>query len=126
MTKGAGEPKAVNLLKQQTQKIVHLKNIRNKKPTTAEEPDDLLSVSTYPDIIVHRRMTNEHNLLVVELKKRNSKVDHDHDHSKLKAFTENTEHNSYHYQHGVFIVLDTGQEEPRTPELTWFSEGEME
>jgi hypothetical protein len=126
-TKGKGEPKAVYLLKEQTQKTLYLlKNKRKKRLSPHDETDDLLAVSTYPDIIVHRRMTNDYNLLVVELKKRNSKVDHDHDRSKLKAFSENTKRNSYHYRYGVFILLDTGREELRRPELAWFSEGENE
>lgn len=88
--------------------------------------DDLLAISTYPDIIVHRRMTNAENLLIMEVKKKNSRVGHDHDHEKLKAFTELGKRNSYYYQFGVFILLETGTEKPKKPELTWFVRGQKE
>lgn len=85
--------------------------------------DDLLAVSTYPDIIVHRRRTNDKNLLVVEVKKENSQVDHGHDHRKLAAFTDTTGNNSYHYSYGVFILLHTGMNKTKRPQLKWFANG---
>jgi hypothetical protein len=112
-TAGAQAPKRVNLLRGKT---------RNALAAALTE-DDRLGVSTYPDIIVHRRMTNEENLLVVEVKKENSQVGHGHDRSKLEAFTENTDQNSYHFKYGVFIVFQTGRRPPRKPMLTWFVEG---
>jgi len=89
----------------------------------SKDEDDLLSISAYPDIIVHIRETNEENLLVVEMKKKNSKVAKDYDYRKLRAYTEISEDNKYHYQYGVFILLETGSNEPKEPELIWFSEG---
>lgn len=89
----------------------------------SKDEDDLLSISAYPDIIVHIRETNETNLLVVEMKKENSKVAKDYDYRKLRAYTEISEDNKYHYQYGVFILLETGNNEPKEPELIWFSEG---
>jgi hypothetical protein len=97
-----------------------------KKIAPSLETDDLLAVSAYPDIIVHRRLTHNENLLVVEIKKRSSKVDRDHDYKKLRAFTENSERNSYHFRYGVFLLLDTDCDKPRKPELAWFVEGEEE
>ncbi len=89
----------------------------------SKDEDDLLSISAYPDIIVHLRETNDKNLLVVEMKKKNSKVTKDYDYRKLRAYTEMSKDNKYHYQHGVFILLETGSNEPQQPELVWFSEG---
>ncbi len=88
-----------------------------------QDEDDLLAVSTYPDIIVHKRKTNEDNLLVIEVKKQNSKIAKDYDYEKLRAFTEISKDNQYHYDFGVFIMLGTGNERPQKPELTWFVEG---
>ena len=48
--------------------------------------NDVEAVTVFPDIIVHRRGTNEHNLLVVEMKKASSTVSPDYDMEKLKAF----------------------------------------
>lgn len=80
----------------------------------------------YPDIIVHCRETDAENLLVAEVKKKNSRVAATHDFNKLKAFTENTENNAYHYEYGVFILLHTGSKELKQPELTWFTKGSKE
>lgn len=48
--------------------------------------DDLEAVTVFPDIIVHRRGTNEHNLLAIEMKKGSSTIRPDYDFEKLKAF----------------------------------------
>jgi hypothetical protein len=88
--------------------------------------DDLLTVSTYPDIIVHRRLTNAENFLVIEVKKSSSRVNHTFDHAKLMAFTDNAEGKPYHYKYGVFILLDTKTETPKKPKLTWFISGKLE
>ncbi len=88
-----------------------------------KDEEDLLAISTYPDIIVHLRETNDKNLLVIEVKKKNSRVTRDHDYKKLKAFTEINGDNPYHYQYGAFILLETENEELQKPEITWFAEG---
>ncbi len=44
------------------------------------------AITVFPDIIVHRRGNNDHNLLVVEMKKAASNGDFDYDYEKLKAF----------------------------------------
>ena len=87
--------------------------------------DELISISTYPDIIVHRRGSNAENLLVIEVKKQNSSIRHDHDVEKLSAFTDH-EANQYRYKYGVFILLDTRKQIPETPMLQWFVEGARE
>lgn len=105
-------------------KILALKDRRDKEPLDLKDEDQLQEISTYPDIIIHRRNTNAENLLIIEIKKKNSKVAHDFDFQKLMAFTENSESSfSYHYKHGLFILLETGMEKPQKPELTWFAEG---
>jgi len=88
--------------------------------------DDLLTVSTYPDIIVHRRLTNAENFLVIEVKKSTSQVKHAFDHAKLMAFTDSADGQPYHYKYGVFILLDTKTDSPKKPKLTWFINGKLE
>lgn len=44
------------------------------------------AVTVFPDIIVHRRGTNDHNLLVVEMKKGSAPGGFDYDYGKLRAF----------------------------------------
>lgn len=48
--------------------------------------DDVEAVTVFPDIIIHRRGTNDHNLLAIEMKKESSTVPSDYDIEKLKAF----------------------------------------
>lgn len=48
--------------------------------------DDIEAVTVFPDIIIHRRGTKEHNLLAIEMKKGSSTIPPDYDIEKLKAF----------------------------------------
>ncbi len=105
-------------------------NIKSKGIIIKPEPKSIISlrgerISTFPDIIVHRRMRNDENLLIVEVKKRKARASCENDFRKLKAFTENTERNSYHFKYGVFILLNTGNEKPQKTEVTWFREGRI-
>ena len=89
----------------------------------ARKVADISVVSAYPDIIVHRRLTNESNLLVIEVKKKNSRVDHEYDRKKLRAFTEKNGPNPYYYRYGVFLVFETRHKSPRRPAPQWFVAG---
>src|SRR3972149_6618027 len=84
---GPGASKILNVLRDEWQTRI--------RAGSEMEEDDLLAISTYPDIIVHRRLTNTENLLVIEVKKRNSKVGHNHDHKKLAVFTDTSDQNMY-------------------------------
>lgn len=75
-------------------------------PAKQKPTDDLDARTVYPDIIVHRRDTNE-NLLVVEIKKSNNPDDGSFDRRKLKAFK-----CQLRYQHALFVKFKVG-----TPDL---------
>jgi len=60
--------------------------------------------TVFPDIVVHRRNTQSENVLVIEIKKSDSKRSHDKDIEKLKAFT----CPPYAYQIGLFLVVGVG------------------
>jgi hypothetical protein len=82
-----------------------------------EEPVNSRKASTvYPDIIVHRRDTDD-NLLVVEIKKveNSSPQSDERDRDKLRAFVGRP----YDYQHGLFLKLSASEE----PRLEWFPHG---
>lgn len=72
----------------------------------------------FPDIIIHKRETNQKNHLVVEMKKKNSyhKLK-EYDFIKLKAFTK-----QYRYNLGIFLELKTGDEYGLS-ELRYFQNG---
>ena len=61
----------------------------------------------YPDIIIHKRGTNKHNLLVIEAKKNSG--DSTFDQEKLIALCEEKGRNHYKYQLGVSLILSNGE-----------------
>ena len=64
--------------------------------------NDTEAITVFPDIIVHKRGTDE-NLLVIEMKKTTSKkTDTTYDLGKLKAFK-----SQLGYQFAIFIKLQT-------------------
>ncbi|HPL68369.1 MAG TPA: hypothetical protein PLG94_17670 [Smithellaceae bacterium] len=63
-------------------------------------PCDLEAKTVFPDIIVHRRMTDQ-NLIVMEVIK-STGPEATKDIEKLKSFTGNPE---YRYKHGMFLKL---------------------
>lgn len=64
---------------------------------------DLDAKTVFPDIIVHKRGTDESNLMVLEVKKTNARTSEEQrDKWKLEAFTGQ----EYRYQIGLFLLLD--------------------
>lgn len=63
--------------------------------------DDTHATTVFPDIIVHRRCTDQ-NLLVIEMKKTTSSENNDYDKRKLRAFRK-----QLGYCYAVFIKLKT-------------------
>jgi hypothetical protein len=74
--------------------------------------DDTDGISVFPDIIVHKRITDE-NLLVIEVKKSTSRRSSDFDKQKLLAFKE-----ELNYQHALFLQVTTGKNE-LSAKLEW-------
>lgn len=68
--------------------------------------NDLEAITVYPDIIVHKRNTDD-NLLVIEMKKTSSQEDDDYDLRKLDAFKRQL---GYHYC--LFVKVETGVRQP--------------
>ncbi len=80
--------------------------------------DDIDATTVFPDIIVHRRDTDD-NLLVIEVKK-TGQVGTGHDKKKLEAYMRSHKEGGLGYAHGVHVVLNVGQGEPK---LQWFAAG---
>lgn len=112
--RGKGEPKYLNMIREQAP--------YKKREIRADNFDTLIEVSTYPDIIVHRRLTNKKNLIVIEVKKNNSSVTEDFDLIKLRAFTSKNDENNYKYRFGVFIKLSIKNPSSK-PVIKWFQDG---
>lgn len=82
---------------------------------------DVPSDAVYPDIIVHRRGTNDDNLLVIEVKKRDSR--HGFDETKLGEFTKSLTEDGLGYRWGLHLILQSNEQEE--PSLKWFVQGEQ-
>jgi len=83
------------------------------------EANDLEARTVYPDIIVHKRRTDEENLLVIEIKKhrRSTRSGIKKDIEKLKCFTGV----NFKYDHGLLLVFDV--DEKRVHDVKHFSSG---
>ncbi|MEX0781879.1 MAG: hypothetical protein WD557_04455 [Dehalococcoidia bacterium] len=86
-------------------------------PKDPVPPTDLDARTVYPDIIVHKRRTQE-NLLVIEVKKATG-GDEDADHCKLRHFTDPT--GAYRYAWGLHLILPKKPDGTLSP--TWFKDG---
>jgi hypothetical protein len=90
------------------------KSVETKKLEGIREcEEDRKRDTVYPDIIVHERNT-KHNLLVIELKKNDSKCQCDI--RKLELFT--NVKGEFGYTLGLFIQFDDSQSK-----LKWFKDG---
>jgi hypothetical protein len=76
--------------------------------------DELDAVTVFPDIIVHKRGSQDQNLLVIEMKKASSSVDHKYDIEKLSAFK-----NQLKYCFAVHVVIGFRKDGQFTREINW-------
>jgi hypothetical protein len=115
--KGKNKPKYLRIITEEAIK-------ENNRLIKGGDFDSVIEVSTYPDIIVHRRLRNDENFIVIEVKKDNSRLSEDFDLMKLRAFTENSDENDYKYRYGVFIIIPI-EDQSRDPEIRWFVNGKQ-
>lgn len=98
--------KAISILKAELQNFGLL---RDKEASDLEK--EFTNRAVFPDIIIHKRGTNKHNLCILELKKSTSVVDYNYDFIKLRSYTSNHYDNNLVYQLGVFVEAVTDNEE---------------
>lgn len=96
--RGEGGRKRISILKQDLEGKGLLKD-----KEISEIDTDYADRSVFPDIIVHKRGTNDYNLCIVEVKKSTSTVSSEYDEIKLKAYTTDSYGNDLKYSIGVFI-----------------------
>jgi len=80
---------------------------------TCRSSDNNNGSPVLPDIIIHKRMTNE-NYIVIEVKKTTNPETDDCDKQKLLAFR-----NELGYTHGLFIRFKTGCEDIKVEYKKW-------
>ena len=95
--------KAISILKEELQQFGLL---RVKEASDLEK--EFTNRAVFPDIIIHRRGTNENNLCILEIKKSTSSVNYNYDFIKLRSYTSNHYDNNLKYQLGIFVegVID--------------------
>lgn len=80
--------------------------------------DDTKGITVFPDIIVHKRMSEE-NLLVIEVKKTTNTEPDAFDINKLTAFKKELQ-----YKHALFLRLKAGTDGTGVKESKWVCEYE--
>ena len=107
--------KYIIALYEELEKLVKLKE--------SDENKKFLERKVFPDIIIHKRGSNE-NLLILEIKKENNN-DKDYDRLKLEKYTSSDGKNDLNYHLGAFIIFETGKEEmPHS--IEWYKNGTKE
>jgi hypothetical protein len=93
--------------KRKAVKVEMISRRKGKLDACDQKPDNLgidspeFVFSIAPDIVVHRRLVDDDNLLVIELKKDTNKESPQYDDLKLKQFTHPYD---YHYELGAAVV----------------------
>jgi len=83
-------------------------------PVVDTRSNDTDGTTVYPDIIIHKRRT-EQNLLVIEIKKSNSGVEKDI--RKIQAFLESPD---YKYDFGLMLIIYTDNKSRKKYDWKWF------
>ncbi len=78
--------------------------------------------NVFPDIIVHKRGSNKHNLLIIEIKKSSSNISCDYDIEKLRRYTSPDNDNTLNYSFGVLVYLEV-EDKLRSDRIEWFQNG---
>lgn len=96
--------KAISVLKTE---LMQFGLLRDKEASDLEK--EFTNRAVFPDIIIHKRGTNENNLCILEVKKSTSRVNYEYDFIKLCSYTSDRYENSLKYQLGIFIevAIDT-------------------
>lgn len=110
--------KAISILKTELQQF---RLLRDKEASDLEK--EFTSRAVFPDIIIHKRGTNNENLCILEVKKSTSKVDYEYDFIKLRSYTSNYNGNNLIYKLGIFIEAVIDNENPSF-NLRFYKEGQ--
>lgn len=105
---------AEGLTAEERETLVRESTTRRVSREAAEQLTEF-EFNPFPDIIVHRRLKQDANLLIAEVKIVGNQRGVAFDVAKVKAYTRAP----YHYQLGVVAVLDR-----MTMNLTWFQGGQ--
>lgn len=92
----------------------HIKKV--ELPRSNISWNDTEAKTVFPDITVHKRNTDENNLLVIEVKKASNLQGRQFDKNKLIALTKEP----YRYRFGLFLEVSMNS---RSDIFEWYTEG---
>jgi len=81
-------------------------------PPRQAADDELRATTVFPDIVVHVRGADEHNLLVLEVKKPGGDLDYDE--RKLRAFRE-----QLRYRYTAHVILGRNSNDEIVQDVIW-------
>lgn len=120
-----GDVENINGKKKITLVRQHLLEKGLLKKSELETDRDLLERAVFPDIIIHKRGTNDLNLCIIEVKKSTSQLPFDYDYFKLEAYTTSLIGNHLKYQLGIFILILITKDKP-SYKIQLYKNGERE
>lgn len=118
--KGSCKPKYIDIIKHGYDEA-----FQKAKDNDEELKAFLYQVTSFPDIIIHKRLTNDFNLLIIEVKKSNNNSNWEIDEKKIEAFTREKDTEGYGYQLGLHLIINIGKMW-KDPKITWYKKGSKE
>jgi len=110
-----------DILKENDRKALDI--AKNRMLEIGIEPNERNNYPLTPDIIIHKRNSNEQNLVVIEIKKdNNNRKNKDFDLLKLEHMTIDYMGNHYNYKLGVAIIFGTNTK-AGTYDIIYFQNG---
>jgi hypothetical protein len=85
---------------------------------------ELIERAVFPDVIIHERGSNTHNLCVIEAKKSTNRDTQEYDTIKLEHYTSSKNGNTLNYQLGIFVIIECSTERSSYT-LKYFSGGSV-
>lgn len=71
-----------------------------------------------------RNLSSKINLLIIEVKKKSSRLpEKDYDLVKLRHYTNKADKSDLSYEYGAFICFNTGSSSSQGVEIKWFQDG---
>ena len=105
--------------------IIDLKKVKDKYRNEVFLDGDSEHLGVFPDIIIHERKTNKTNLLIIEVKKSNSRPDEiEFDRLKMEYYTKifDSKQKPFVYKYGLLITFSCKQRFG-AHELEWYVNG---
>ena len=87
-----------------------------------DDPTKIRNSNAIPDIIVHKQMEQDYNLLLIEAKK-STNTEPDGEKNDLQKIEGYVDQHPYRYKVGVFICLETGNDAEPKCKYKFYHEG---